>query len=120
MASLTTISETDLTLYFVIRDQNALVWNTSTLALEAFSAGNYTLYAHTSLEQGDTGFYYGNTSASLPAGHYRIDWRIQAGGDPAQSDQPLAYGSAYWDGTIWRFDTSGGTIVSETTTITSE
>lgn len=102
MASLTTISESGLTLYFVIRDHDSLVWNTTTLALEAFSSGNYaTKYGNAAGEQGTTGYYYGGTPATLPAGHYRIDWRSQAGASPAQSDEPVAFGSAYWDGANW-------------------
>jgi hypothetical protein len=102
MASLTTISETGLTLYFIIRDQDSLVWNTTTLALEAFNGANYpTKYGNAAGEQGTTGYYYGATPATLPVGHYRIDWRSQAGASPAQSDEPIAFGSGYWDGANW-------------------
>jgi hypothetical protein len=101
MSSVATITETGLTIYVVFRDVDSQLWNDVDDLLEAFTPTNYTEYAVAAAEQGTTGYYYAGTPALLPIGTYRLDWRAQAGGSPAQTDLCVACGSAYWNGIQW-------------------
>jgi hypothetical protein len=101
MASLSMISEPGLRTYLMLRDVNSLLWNTASGALESYNVNRYSQYAMSGIEQGHTGYYYTGTSAALPSGYYRIDWRDQVGSSGVESDVCVANGSAYWNMNQW-------------------
>lgn len=88
---------TGKTLYVVIRNNAAQVWNGTTF--EAYTASHYATYPIALTEQGATGYYVGTFPTSIAtAGLYNIDVRLQAGGSPAVADSATGGFTVQWGG----------------------
>ena len=102
------------TLYHTRFQLNGDVFVTDGSSDESWGAGGNTAadYDVTMPEKGSSGHYVGNfdTSNNIAAGEYRVTIRLQAGGNPADSDLRIARGTMYWDGTaeisIFTLDTT--------------
>jgi hypothetical protein len=87
------------TLYAVVRDVEGNVWYVSEQAFEAWGtdghdADDYDIAL--SDKGGDR--YVGNFDSNVPAGRYSIQVLLQAGANPADSDDLLAGGQIIWTG----------------------
>ena len=91
-------SITGITLYFLIRDRNGNLWNTSSLAFEAFNSVNYANYTITGTEQGSTGYYLGTFPSQIPAGTYAGLAKRQTGASPVQGDATIGGNNVEWNG----------------------
>ncbi len=88
------------TLYALIRNRIGQIWNTGTLAFEAYSSLNYALYPVSLTEQGSSGFYTGTFPATIPPGVYGIVVFNQVGGSPSETaDSQVGNGDEQWNGT---------------------
>ena len=66
------------------------VWNTSTKAYESYITTNLALYCKQQTPIGTaSGLFIGNMSLEAPAGEVRIEYTIQAGVSPAESDTKI-------------------------------
>lgn len=80
-----------LSVYALIRDSHARIWDTVSLAFVTYVSGNYSRYPVTMTEQGAaTGFYVGSFPATADGGQYTVDYKSRAGGSPAESDTTLS------------------------------
>jgi len=92
---------TGKTVYSLIRNRVAQVWNTSSLAFEVYSSTNYSDYDISLVEQGtSSGFYVGTFPGSITAGVYSIVAKQQVGGSPAETDPVIAQGDFQWNGSV--------------------
>jgi hypothetical protein len=87
------------TLYAVILNAAGQAWNTSTLAFENLTGGNWSNYAIALTEQISSGIYLGNFPSPILAGTYSALLRLRAGSSPAVSDQQLGVARITWSGT---------------------
>jgi hypothetical protein len=92
------------TLYAVVRNAAGLAWNGS--GFEAYAAANLASYALGMGQQGSSGAWSGSMPVAIglgtrpPRGRYFVDYRVQAGAAPAESDTIVGRGklSVEWDG----------------------
>lgn len=92
------------TVYALVRNNAAQLWNTGTQAFEVFASGNWASYALDLVEQDSCGFYGASFPSAITApGRYSVDIRTQAGSSPAVADQALAGGSVVWGGSAETF-----------------
>lgn len=90
------------TVYAIVRNKNGLVWNGS--MFETYTTANLATYAQGFGQQGSTGVWSGSmplqSGARPPRGRYYIDYRIQIGGAPAETDTIISRGKLVvdWDG----------------------
>lgn len=83
------------TLYFVVMDENAMLWNNGWEAV----GPDWSLYANPMTETGVSGVYYGDFPASIGEGLYYIFAYNQATASPLDSDEKVRAGAIEWDGT---------------------
>lgn len=89
----------DETLYFLVLNASGMYWNTAgTPAFEAYTPANYADYDTPLVEDGDTEIYVGTFPATITAQWVSIVAKKQAGASPAASDDNVAVGEYYWDG----------------------
>jgi hypothetical protein len=99
-AELQTDHVTGKTVVFLIRNASAQIWNTATLAFEAYNSTNIANYGTASTEQGtSSGFYVGNfpTGITTP-GTYFIIAKLQAGGSLVEADISIGWQNFQWGG----------------------
>src|SRR4051812_22374404 len=90
---------TGKTCYFQVRNRTGQVWNTGTLAFEAYLTANIANYNVAMSEQGSaSAFYVGTFPATIVPGVYSIVGKQQIGGGPAESDPSIANGDFQWNG----------------------
>jgi hypothetical protein len=93
--------QTGKTVYALIRDRNAKVWNTSggVGAFESYLTANFSSYTISLTEQGTSAYFAGAWPSAIPAGVYNLVAKSQTGGSPAETDTTIAQGSEQWNGT---------------------
>src|SRR5437870_2797863 len=86
--------------YVLVRNPNGQIWNTSSLAFEAYATANLSLYAVSALEQGTaSNFFTANFPSGITApGTYNLTAKQRVGGSPAESDPTVASGELVWGG----------------------
>jgi len=85
-----TVGASGLTLYAVAHHPDGTVWNTATSEWEAFSAGNWSLYATYLAEQGASGYYRAIHPVSDETILVTEAVYVQGGGSPSQGDAPAS------------------------------
>ncbi len=90
---------TGKTVYFLLRNSSALIYNTSSLSFEVYSAVNLANYKIAATEQGGSGFYQGNMP-SVSEDVFSYVAKEQPGGSPAESDLTVGDGDLFWTGTV--------------------
>lgn len=90
---------TGKTVYFQVRSATGTIWNTGTLALEAYLTANVANYAILAAEQGTASGYYTAAMPAVAAGTYNVVAKERAGVSPAETDRTVAVGTVEWDGT---------------------
>ncbi|MGD0771119.1 MAG: hypothetical protein ABSB42_23280 [Tepidisphaeraceae bacterium] len=94
------------TVYAVVLNGAGQAWRTDSSVFEPPTAGDWTHYAVTMIEQSTTGVYAGNfPTAITTAGAYPILFRQQSGGSPAATDQNngMLGGLVCWTGAAEAF-----------------
>lgn len=94
------IGLTGKTIYAQIRNRIGQIWNTSTVAFEAYLTANIANYAISATEQGSSGYYIATFPSAITAGVYSVILRQQIGGSVAESDPNSASGDLQWNGTV--------------------
>lgn len=89
---------TGKTVYFQVRSATGTIWNTSSVAFEAYQTANIANYAVAAAEQGTASGYYVGTMPAAPAGVYNVVAKERAGGAPAETDRTVGVGDVNWDG----------------------
>ena len=98
MNEIQALGVTGKTLYGIVRNNSAQLWNGSTF--ETYTPSHYATYPVALAEQGVTGYYVGSFPTGIAtAGLYNIDVRLQAGGSPAVSDSATGGFTVQWGGT---------------------
>lgn len=90
--------QSGLTLYALIRNSSAQVWNGS--AFETYNSSNWSTYDVAMTEQASSGYYTAAFPSAISAGKYSFMIHQQLGGSPATGDYIIGGGSIYWNGTI--------------------
>lgn len=90
--------------YFQVWNNVGQIYNTSTLAFEAYATANIANYAISSTEAGTASGVYLGTMPSISAGQYSIDARERAGGSVAETDLVVGSGVLVWNGTTLSAD----------------
>lgn len=101
MATLKKIYDSGVNLYVILRNQNLQIWNTQTQQLETYQTQNWTQYACSATEQGNTGLYYVITPENLPSDIYAADWRIREGATPVPADTCVGVIPCEWCQGVW-------------------
>jgi len=83
-----TTGASGLTMYAVVHHPDGRVWNTLSAVWEAFSSGNWALYAVPLIEQGSSGYYRAAFPIATPDVLTTESIYSQAGGTPAMTDAP--------------------------------
>src|SRR5271170_1325274 len=113
MNELQTRAAVGSTVYAIVRSPSAQPWNTSTLAFENWTDGNYANYAIACTDEGSSGFFVGSMPTAITiSGTFSIEFFIQAGGSPAESDLFNAGGPLQWDGSAEAGDITSGNLTS--------
>jgi hypothetical protein len=90
------------TIYFHVFNAVGQIWNTVTVAFEAYVTANIANYAIAATEQGSaSGYYRTSFPSAIVAGVYSIYAKLRSGGSPAESD--LTVGNQYgynWSGSL--------------------
>lgn len=86
------------TVYSIIRNRNAQVWNTSNSAFEVYNSANWADYVVSLVEQLSSAVYVGNFPSSITSGTYGIVAYQQLGGSPAAGDPFIGGGNLEWNG----------------------
>ncbi|GIW79442.1 MAG: hypothetical protein KatS3mg105_1249 [Gemmatales bacterium] len=84
------------TLYALVRDVTANVWNGSTF--EPYNSASLASYAIAMTEQGSASGYYTADFPAVVAGEYNVAVYERLGASPAEGDLPVAEGEVHWDG----------------------
>lgn len=111
------VSATGLTLYALVFNQSAQIWNTSSLAFESWTDGSIAHYIISMSEKGTSGVYAGNFPA-LSAAIYGVVIKQQAGGSPAANDSFLGSGDILWKGSAV-FDLNADLVLANLSKIAS-
>jgi len=87
------------TLYAVIRNRAGEVWQVAGQAFEQWGAVGHDAndYALALMDKGGSR-YVGNFDESVPAGSYFIQWFVQAGASPADTDTLVGGRDIVWTG----------------------
>lgn len=95
------IDFTGVTVYAHVRNRTSQIWNTSgTPAFEAYATANIADYDIALTEQGTASkSYVGNFPAVGASGYYDVEYYLQGGGSPAETDTLLGQEAGYWDNT---------------------
>jgi hypothetical protein len=88
---------TGRSLYFVVRDTLAQIWNGT--AFETYNASNWVNYVQPMSEQIPSGFYFGWFPTAILAGNYTMTSYAKLDPTPAPTDQMVAVGNLIWNGT---------------------
>ncbi len=87
------------TLYAVVRDVEGNVWYVSGQAFEAWGSDGHDADDYDIALSGKDGDrYVGNFDSNVPAGRYSIQVFLQAGANPADTDDLLTGGQIIWTG----------------------
>lgn len=87
------------TLYAVVRDVEGNVWYVSGQAFEAWGSDGHDADDYDIALSGKDGDrYVGNFDSNVPAGRYSIQVFLQAGANPADTDDLLTGGQITWTG----------------------
>lgn len=81
-----------ITAYAMLRSVTGTVYNTASLAFEAFNASNIADYDIALTEQGASGYFTGNVPAAILATAIYATIKQRAGGSPAVSDNSIGGG----------------------------
>lgn len=86
------------TLYFLVRNASAQVWNGSSFV--TYATADYANYDVAMTEQGTaSGYYVGTFPSGITAqGTYSVVVKQQAGASPAETDMTVGGGDVYWTG----------------------
>lgn len=85
------------TLYARVKNKNGLWWNGS--SFETYSASNYSNYAITMTEEGNSGEYTADFPSEITTGG-TYEWRVhRTTSTPAEGDQTVNTGKTDWSGT---------------------
>ncbi len=99
---LTTRATSGSTVYGIVRNALGLPFNATTGDFEGYTADDLDDYALVLTEMGASGVFVTNFPYQATAGLYSVDYRIQVGGSPAQSDtqitDPFSRTIIWWDG----------------------
>ncbi len=87
------------TVYAVVRNKNAQIWNNNTTAFETPSSASWADYVISLVEQNTLGFYAGNFPTAITAGIYSITGFQQITGSPLSSDMFVGGENYQWNGT---------------------
>jgi len=88
------------TLYALVFNRIGQIWNTSTVAFEAYSTANYANYTIALTQQGTSSpFYDGTFPSAIVAGVYGVVAKQQLGGSAAETDPTVGVqGDFQWNG----------------------
>ncbi len=86
------------TLYFLIRDRNGNVWQTSTNTFVVYATVDLGLYAVTGTEQSASAYFTGTFPVLIPPGTYSVIAKAQTGGSPAETDATVGGQNLEWNG----------------------
>src|SRR5215469_16896996 len=89
--------QTGRTVYFLVRDRNALIYSAQFNGFSGYISAQYSGYVIPGQEQGASAYYVGNFP-SVPAGTYNCVARQQIGAGPLESDPTTDAGSLNWNG----------------------
>ena len=88
------------TLYAVIRNATGAVWDPTGQAFEVWGTGGRTANDyHINLADKNGSRYVGDFDADIPAGRYSVQVFLQAGANPADSDNLVTGYEIVWSGT---------------------
>lgn len=88
------------TVYTVIRDRNANVWNNASGTFNAYATAALANCTISLTEQGSaSAFYVGTFPPTIPPGVYGIVGKSQVGGTVSEGDPTIAAGDQQWNGT---------------------
>ena len=87
-------------LYAVIRNRAGEVWQVAGQAFEPWGSAGHgaTDYALALTDKGGSR-YVGDFDQEIPAGSYSVQWFVQAGASPADTDTLAGGGEIVWTGT---------------------
>lgn len=87
------------TLYAIVRNAVGKVWHVGGQVFEVWGTGNHTADDYDiSLTDKGGHRYVGNFDGNIPAGRYSIQTFLQAGVNPADSDNLMGGGEIVWSG----------------------
>jgi hypothetical protein len=88
-----------VTVYFLVRDVVARIFNTVTPGFEPYQTANLADYTIAAIQQGTgSGYYVASMPNGLPPGLYNVLAKVQAGGSPAESDLSVGGDTLFWNG----------------------
>ncbi len=87
------------TIYFLIRDRNGLIWQTTTNTFVTYATANLGNYDVGGTEQSTSAFYIGTFPSQIPPGTYGIIAKSQTGGSPSETDATIGGQNLEWNGT---------------------
>lgn len=87
------------TIYAIVRDVQARVWDGVGQQFVTYSSANFSRYPISLTEQGTSGFFVGNFPASAPTGQYTATYSLRVGASPAETDPELITISYLWSNT---------------------
>lgn len=115
-APIEVVSQSGQTLYAVVHNTTGQLWNGTTF--ETFTAGHWSSYATSLVEQASggtgTGYYIGAFPSAIGSGKYSIVL-YQSGGSPTLGDVAIGSSQIYWNGSI---EEQGIAAVLASTTVT--
>lgn len=86
--------------YAIVRSSSGTIFNRVSEAFEDYDAANYLTYQMSGQEQSSGRTYVADfPSVITTPGYYNIEAREQIAGSGLQSDQPIAVGEIWWNGT---------------------
>lgn len=91
------VAEPGSNIYYLVRDNNANVWNGS--AFVSYNESNWSDYVNSMSEDGTCGYFTATFPSSISAGVYSIDVRKQVGASADASDTHQGQGTLEWTGT---------------------
>ena len=91
--------ESGNTLYAVVRNNIGQVWYPAGQAFEVWGVNGHNADDYDiALTDKDGGRYVGDFDTNIAAGHYTVQVFLQAGGNPADGDEPVGSGEIVWTG----------------------
>jgi len=91
-------TQTSRTLYALVRDTMAGVWDTTTSAFVSYATANLSDYDIALAEQGTASRLYAGDLPALASGVYYLTGYERLGGSPAEGDPLVAMGVIHWTG----------------------
>lgn len=89
--------QSGVTVYAVLRNTSAQVWNTSSLAFESYLTANLANYVISTTEQGTASGHYAGNLPSITTGIYYVTFKQRLGGSAAETDTTIGYGTVDFD-----------------------